>query len=495
MISTPSGTFRRRHERNLGPEPPAFSRCRIAFARQRSYIGFSDWDAGYHDDRRNQRELCAAGRLGRPLPVRHRTRPHARADARSRAFPGKQGAGLREPGVAFEADRPQKPERARIEISRRQRRSYRARADRDPADALFGPHATRNPFNRCDRAVRRVRISRASDATALQRAAFDGGADSRGRATGARRGFLKPDADCSALKKPALFPTRPLLAEPHFFCELRTRHRIIRRHHWVIRRQAPFVAVLLRSHIVLRAQMPLQRFEAFAVLQTDQIIRGHRLLQRYRRLCGLEGHLGPPRRDPQQGRVNLANQVRYLGSRRRIVAEISGDDIRRQIDEVLAGSICHGLDLSKTISRNDATSSRSISPRDTLCRIFRYSSNYGRITGAMTRTAVFRLERPFRLSRVPTSRTVVEMSPQLIDRGKPHHAFGHLRLDRTVGIQRIRHAIDNARFQHGYRGLVFAVRGCLRSVRRGRRRSPAAALDRKSTRLNSSHVSISYAVF
>ena len=42
------------------------------------------------------------------------------------------------------------------------------------------------------------------------------------------------------------------------------------------------------------------------------------------------------------------------------------------------------------------------------------------------------------------SRPLVEMRSQLVDGGEPHHPFGHLRLDRTIGIQRIGHAIDHA---------------------------------------------------
>ena len=51
------------------------------------------------------------------------------------------------------------------------------------------------------------------------------------------------------------------------------------------------------------------------------------------------------------------------------------------------------------------------------------------------------------------------MRAQFVDRGKPHHAFGHLRLDRAVGIQRIGHAIDDARFEHRHRRLILVVRG------------------------------------
>src|SRR5437016_12678450 len=81
MISTRSGTFRQRHDRNLGPEPPAFSRCHIAFARPRSYIGvgigmwaimtideirenfvlLDDWDDRY-------RYVIELGRTLEPMP-------------------------------------------------------------------------------------------------------------------------------------------------------------------------------------------------------------------------------------------------------------------------------------------------------------------------------------------------------------------------------------------------------------------------------------------
>jgi len=42
------------------------------------------------------------------LSVCHRTRPHAGSHAGSRAFRGQQGAGLRQPGLARKAARPQR---------------------------------------------------------------------------------------------------------------------------------------------------------------------------------------------------------------------------------------------------------------------------------------------------------------------------------------------------------------------------------------------------
>src|ERR1700712_4782464 len=63
-----------------------------------------------------------------------------------------------------------------------------------------------------------------------------------------------------------LFPAPPLLTQPHLLGELRTRYRVIRRHHRVVGGQAPFVAVLFGRHVVLGAQMALQRLEALAIL-------------------------------------------------------------------------------------------------------------------------------------------------------------------------------------------------------------------------------------
>src|SRR5215467_16400169 len=40
------------------------------------------------------------------------------------------------------------------------------------------------------------------------------------------------------------------------------------------------------------------------------------------------------------------------------------------------------------------------------------------------------------------SRAVVEVRPEFVDRCEPHHAFGHLRLNGSVGVERIGHAVD-----------------------------------------------------
>src|SRR3978361_1961650 len=81
-----------------------------------------------------------------------------------------------------------------------------------------------------------------------------------------------PAQAASAFNKdnPDLATTVTLLTQTHFLCEPGARGGIVRRDHRVFRRQAPFFAVLLRRHIVLRPQMTLQRLEFLAVYETDQ---------------------------------------------------------------------------------------------------------------------------------------------------------------------------------------------------------------------------------
>jgi hypothetical protein len=88
---------------------------------------------------------------------------------------------------------------------------------------------------------------------------------------------------------------------------------------------------------------------------------------------------------------------------------------------------------------------------------------YERITWTVTRTTAqfFQIG-----SRTRTrSGTVVEMRTQLVNRGKPHHPLGHLRLDRSVGIQGVSHSVDDARLEHGYRRLSLVSAGWLFSPR------------------------------
>src|SRR5438046_7512543 len=88
--------------------------------------------------------------------------------------------------------------------------------------------------------------------------------------------------------------------------------------------------------------MALQRLEALAVLEANQIFRRHRLLYRHGRLGRLERRLGAAARHPHQRRMDLADQVWDFRGLGRIVAEIGRYDIRGQFNGRLAGGIGHG---------------------------------------------------------------------------------------------------------------------------------------------------------
>ena len=73
------------------------------------------------------------------------------------------------------------------------------------------------------------------------------------------RNLFAAPAVCGDSYSAALLGAAPaLLAQPHLLGQLRAGGRVIRRDHRVIGAQTPFLAVLLRRHVVLRAQMPLE---------------------------------------------------------------------------------------------------------------------------------------------------------------------------------------------------------------------------------------------
>ena len=68
-----------------------------------------------------------------------------------------------------------------------------------------------------------------------------------------------------------------LLAEAHLLGQLRAGGRVVGRHHRIVGAEPPFLAVLLGRHVVLGAQMALERLELFAVFQTDDVFGRDRL--------------------------------------------------------------------------------------------------------------------------------------------------------------------------------------------------------------------------
>src|SRR5579885_715078 len=103
-------------------------------------------------------------------------------------------------------------------------------------------------------------------------------------------------------------PAPALLAEAHLPGKLRARRRVIGRHHRVVRRQTPFLAVLLRRHVVLRAQVTLERLEFLAVLETDDVLGRHRLLHRHRRLQRLAGAVAAFASDAVERSMHLVDE-------------------------------------------------------------------------------------------------------------------------------------------------------------------------------------------
>src|SRR3954470_24548678 len=52
---------------------------------------------------------------------------------------------------------------------------------------------------------------------------------------------------------------------------------IVRRHHRIVGRQVPALAIFVGAHLVARPQITLQHLQLFAVLQADHVLVLHRL--------------------------------------------------------------------------------------------------------------------------------------------------------------------------------------------------------------------------
>jgi hypothetical protein len=143
-----------------------------------------------------------------------------------------------------------------------------------------------------------------------------------------------------------LLAAAALLAKSHLLGKLRAGRGVIGRYHRVVRSQAPFLAILLGRHIVLRPQMTLERLELLSVLKTNDVIGSYRLLDRNRGLRRISRILPSRGRHPRKRRVHLIDERRYFGGRHRIITYISRDNIRRQPDEsVICRSFSHGCEV------------------------------------------------------------------------------------------------------------------------------------------------------
>src|ERR1700722_9664197 len=117
------------------------------------------------------------------------------------------------------------------------------------------------------------------------------------------------DAMVTTSPRYALLPPAPLLPQSHLLGELGAGGRVVRRHHRIVGRQIPLLAVGLGRHVVLRAQVALERLELLAVLQAHDMVGRDRALDRHGGLERLGGGLAMAARHPGQGRVALIGQT------------------------------------------------------------------------------------------------------------------------------------------------------------------------------------------
>src|ERR1700732_5031958 len=93
---------------------------------------------------------------------------------------------------------------------------------------------------------------------------------------------------------------------------------IVGRHHGIVGRQIPTLAIVVRAEIVGGLEVALQHLELFAVLEADDVVRMHRALdvdRRQRPFHGCRRRLA----DAGQRLVNLIDQLRQVADRHGIV--------------------------------------------------------------------------------------------------------------------------------------------------------------------------------
>ena len=133
-----------------------------------------------------------------------------------------------------------------------------------------------------------------------------------GKTAAARAAAFAIEPDVDSLRR-LLGAAAALLAEAHLLGQLRARGRVAGRDHRIVGAERPFFPILLGRHVVLRAQMPLERLEFLAVFQTDNVFRRDRLLHRNRRPQRLGRGIAGFSRHPGERGMHLVDQAR--GSR------------------------------------------------------------------------------------------------------------------------------------------------------------------------------------
>ena len=99
--------------------------------------------------------------------------------------------------------------------------------------------------------------------------------------------------------------------------------------HGVVFGQVPLGAIVFRAHVVLGAQVTLQRLELATVFQTDQEIGADRLANRHGRFFRFWRNLDRASRHRRQGRVDIGDQAGQIVGRYAVIADVCGHNVCR----------------------------------------------------------------------------------------------------------------------------------------------------------------------
>src|SRR5690606_13052111 len=134
----------------------------------------------------------------------------------------------------------------------------------------------------------------------------------------------------------ALAPATPALgSKPDFLRERPALGSVVRGDHRIVSGKAPFRAIILRGHLIMRHQMATQHLQLLAVLEAHDVVGLHR------RANGNRGNrlfLGRSfTAQSRQRGVYIIDQHRKIRDRNTIVADMRSDDIGRKGDEHFTG--------------------------------------------------------------------------------------------------------------------------------------------------------------
>jgi hypothetical protein len=135
-------------------------------------------------------------------------------------------------------------------------------------------------------------------------------------------------------------PASARAAQTDLLGERRAARGIVRRHHRVIGRQSPFLAVLSGGQPIGGLEMPLEHLHLLPVFERDQVVGRDRLPDRNRRfLADLWHDSRGGRSERRQRAINLPDERRQVVHRDGIVGHMRRDDFGRYAEQVVGCQI------------------------------------------------------------------------------------------------------------------------------------------------------------